>query len=184
MINIILYSLWFFLPAGLANVSPIFAGKLPILENYSYPLDGFLKLGGKRILGDHKTIRGILSGIFISIIVVYVQIYLYATNMFINKISLINYLQVNPILLGFLFGFGALAGDAVKSFFKRRFLIDSGKSWFFFDQSDYIIGGIIFSLFYVRIEVIYYISIFIIWFFMHLVFSFIGFLLKLKQEPL
>lgn len=180
----ILISLWYFLPAGCANVAPILVSKLPYLKKYSFPLDFFCSFRGKRILGDHKTIRGLIAGTVEAIIVVYIQAYLSMTNNFFNSVSIIDYKSANLIVLGFLFGFGALGGDIVKSFFKRRFLIDSGKSWFFFDQSDYIIGGLIFTALYIKIPLLYLINIYIIWFLMHILFSAVGYLLKLKDAPL
>ena len=39
MIKDILFVLWFFLPAGLANMAPIFAARLPYLRKLSFPLD-------------------------------------------------------------------------------------------------------------------------------------------------
>ena len=48
-------------------------------------------------------------------------------------------------LLGALLGFGAMTGDAVKSFFKRQRGIPPGKSWFPFDQLDFVVGGLLFA---------------------------------------
>ncbi|RMD58557.1 CDP-archaeol synthase, partial [Candidatus Woesearchaeota archaeon] len=45
--------------------------------------------------------------------------------------------------IGFALGFGALLGDSVKSFFKRRMGIAPGKPWYIIDQLDYVIGAII-----------------------------------------
>ena len=41
-------------------------------------------------------------------------------------------------------GFGALVGDAVKSFLKRRVSIKPGKPFFPWDQIDYTIGSLLF----------------------------------------
>jgi len=56
-----LFVVWFFLPAGLANMTPIFAAKLPYLSRWSFPLDGYATFRGKRVFGSHKTIRGVLT---------------------------------------------------------------------------------------------------------------------------
>ena len=40
-------------------------------------------------------------------------------------------------------GFGALFGDALKSFFKRQIGIRPGHSWMPFDQVDWIVGAVI-----------------------------------------
>jgi hypothetical protein len=67
MIRDILFVIWFFLPAGLANVAPIFAAKLPYLKTLTFPLDGYITFRGKRLLGEHKTLRGVISGILVGI---------------------------------------------------------------------------------------------------------------------
>jgi CDP-2,3-bis-(O-geranylgeranyl)-sn-glycerol synthase len=45
--------------------------------------------------------------------------------------------------LGFLLGLGAMAGDAAKSFFKRRLGIAPGHPWIPFDQIDFQIGALL-----------------------------------------
>ena len=47
----ILFALWFFLPAGIANVAPIFAAKWRLLESLNKPLDFGQTFRGKRIFG-------------------------------------------------------------------------------------------------------------------------------------
>jgi CDP-2,3-bis-(O-geranylgeranyl)-sn-glycerol synthase len=49
------------------------------------------------------------------------------------------------VLFGFLAGFGAIFGDLLKSFFKRRVGIRSGGAWPVFDQLDFIIGFFAFT---------------------------------------
>jgi CDP-2,3-bis-(O-geranylgeranyl)-sn-glycerol synthase len=83
-----------------------------------------------------------------------------------------------------LLSFGALFGDMVKSFFKRQLGVASGKSWFPFDQIDYIVGGLAFSAIVVRLEATQYISVLVVWFALHLISSYIGYLLKLKKDPI
>lgn len=182
--KIILSILWFFLPAGLGNLAPILANKIPAIQKYTYPLDFHKKFRGKRIFGNHKTIRGLISGIIIGIITVYLQVFLYNHFQFFRYVSLFNYNHINPLLLGLFAASGALIGDAVKSFFKRQLNIPSGKSWFPFDQIDYILGGIIFTYFYIKLDTTTYIVLFIIWFLMHILSTFIGWLLRLKKDPI
>lgn len=179
----ILFVIWFFLPAGLANTAPIFAAKIPVLKKFDYPLDGFKKFKGKRIFGDHKTVRGIIAGIIVGIIVSVLQHYYYSFP-FIQSFVPYSFFQVNPVLFGILSAIGALTGDAVKSFFKRRFNIVSGKSWFPFDQTDYILGGVILTFFLYPLSVWQYLLLFIIWFLLHPASTIIGYWLKLKKEPI
>lgn len=159
--NIIFNAFFFFLPAGIANMVPVIVAKIPGLKKWDAPLDFGKKFRGKRILGDHKTIRGFVSGIVAGCIV-----------------ALVLY---QSLLLGFLLSFGALAGDSIKSFFKRQMGIASGKSWFPFDQIDYIVGGLLLSVFVVRLSLISYSAIFLLYFFLHLLITMIGYFLKLKK---
>lgn len=178
------FILWFFAPAGLANVSAFFSSKIPLLKKLGQPVDGRLKFRGKRIFGSHKTIRGFIMGTLIAIIGVYVEVLLYKQIPFLQEYLPIDYTLLNPILLGFLLGFGALTGDAVKSFFKRQLNIPPGRSWVPFDQIDYIIGGMVFTYFYVPLTTFEYVLLFLVWFLLHPLISFGGYLLKLKRQPI
>ncbi len=171
MFSEILFALWFFLPVGIGNCAPIFAAAIPGLKKWSYPLDCYLSFRDKRLLGSHKTVRGFIIGIMSSIIVVYIQQYFYETSL-------------NPFVFGFLAGLGAIGGDSVKSFFKRQLGIASGVSWFPFDQLDYVFGAIVTTFFYVRLSFFDYVLIIFVWFFLHLVFSALGYFVGLKQQPL
>ncbi len=142
MIQIMLFVFWFFLPAGMANMAPIFAAKLPWLRTFTYPLDGYATFRGRRIFGSHKTLRGLFSGILVGVLTVYLQIAIYMHVPFVRNFVLIDYTTIHPILFGMLSSVGALGGDAIKSFFKRQLNITPGKSWFPFDQIDYVIGGV------------------------------------------
>jgi hypothetical protein len=70
------FVLWFFLPAGLGNVAPIIAAKLPCLAAWSFPLDGYATFRGKRLFGEHKTVRGLLSGLLVGIATAALQVIL------------------------------------------------------------------------------------------------------------
>ena len=132
---------YFMLPAYLANMTPVLVKKIPFLD---YPIDFNKKLRGKPILGTHKTIRGIVFGVIAGIVIASIQFSLQAYPFFRN-LSFIDY--SNWLAIGFLLGFGALVGDSVKSFFKRRSNIKPGKSFFPWDQLDYSIGSLLFVSF-------------------------------------
>lgn len=167
----IFFSFWFFLPVGVANCSPIIAAKIPFLQKFSYPIDCYQTFRGKRIFGDHKTIRGLIVGILSAITTVVIQQYL-------HKVDI-----VNPIFFGTACAIGALGGDMTKSFFKRQLCITSGNRWFPFDQIDYIIGGILTTSFFVTLSFFEYTIIVVVWFVLHIIFSKIGYFLKLKSVP-
>ena len=184
ILALLFFAFWFFGPAGLANVLAFASGKIRILRPLNYPVDFGLKLRGKRILGSHKTIRGFVVGIVAAIMGVYLQVFLYTILPWQQQLFPIDYTVVNPVLLGFLLGFGALAGDSVKSFFKRQMGIQPGRSWFPYDQIDYIGGGIVLTWFYVPLAWYEYILIFLVWFLIHPLATFIGFLFKVRHKPI
>lgn len=185
MMSDILFALWFFLPAGLANAAPVFANIIPKSQWLAKPLDFGKHIRGKRIFGDHKTFRGMLSGILVAEIFINFQKFLYTHNAWIRKISMhIDYQHINIWLLGLLFAVGALGFDAIKSFFKRQLNIASGKSWFPFDQIDYIVGGLLLSSIVVDLPHISYYWIGLIWFLIHPVSTFFGWLMGLKDSPI
>jgi len=136
--------LYLTLPCFIANLLPVLAAKTNILSRLNYPVDGHATLFGKRVFGDHKTWRGFIVGIFGAMVVAIIQYFLYD----LNLVSWIDFFSFGQFLLfGFLSGLGALLGDTLESFFKRRVGVASGKSFFPFDQIDYIIGFVILTNF-------------------------------------
>ncbi|MBI2426938.1 MAG: CDP-archaeol synthase [Candidatus Kerfeldbacteria bacterium] len=135
----IISTLYLLLPGAVANSMPIVVR--PYFTSLAIPIDGRRVFRGKRIFGDHKTVRGYVFGILGAIIVVLGQAVLMRVEAFEN-ISLLDYSE-QPLLIGFLIGFGVLAGDSVKSFFKRQRGIAPGVSWKPWDQLDSVIGGVV-----------------------------------------
>lgn len=174
----LLLAFWFFAPAGPANFAPVFANKIPILNKWHTPLDFGKTYRGKPIFGENKTWRGLISGIVVGMFIAALQYNIWIPPELAGK-SLAFYLT-----LGGLLGFGALAGDALESFAKRQASITPGKSWFPFDQIDYVIGGILASLLIVRLPLVIYVWILVLYFVLHLLFAYIAFLLKLKDKPI
>lgn len=171
---------YFMLPAYLANMAPVFAQKLGILKFLEKPVDGGKKWNGKEIFGSHKTWRGFAVGIITAVLIAWLQFFLYQWPVF-QKISFLDYGSTNFLALGALLGFGALFGDLVKSFFKRRINIAPGAPWIPSDQLDFVAGALIFS------ALIYFpgwpavISIIIISPVLHILTNNIGYLLKIKN---
>jgi len=179
MITHIVDALLFFAPAGIANASPVIANKIPLLNQWDTPLDFGKSWRGKRIFGDNKRWRGIITGTLVGGLVAYIE----AVTVF--KVGFNAPWQLTlSFATGLLLGFGALLGDAVESFFKRQFGVAPGKNWFPFDQIDYIVGGLAVSFPFVHVTLVGYFWVFVVWFCMHLIFSYIGYLLHLKDSPI
>lgn len=185
MIGDIFFALWFFLPAGLANAAPVFASRMPVLARLNIPIDAGRHFRGKRIFGDHKTVRGFFAGVFVAAVTGLIQYFAYGNIAWIRHFSLVSYDSVSKsIMLGVVLGFGALLGDAVKSFFKRQFSVPSGKAWFPFDQVDYIVGGLLFSSIIIDLPHSAYWWMGFIWFLIHPIATFFAWLLGLKDSPI
>lgn len=185
MIKEILFALWFFLPAGIANVFPILVAPIPGLKNLQAPMDFGLTFRGKRILGAHKTWRGLIAGVIMSTVTLWLQQIAAAHFGWAHNLtSSVDYAALPTIPLGILFGVGALGGDAIESFFKRQRGTAPGRGWFPWDQLDYIIGAALASLPFVALSLRQYAILIVLWLVVHLVASYIGWLLHLKERPI
>lgn len=185
MLQDICFAFWFLLPAAFANAAPIAAAPLPVIKRFTAPIDGGKTWRGHALLGPNKTWRGIIAGIVVATIVLWLQVYLFDQYEWAQfAANGVNYRDLPIFILGPLFAVGALGGDSIESFFKRRKQIPSGKSWVPFDQIDYIIGSIIVSLFFVKLAPIHYLYMIIVWFCMHLLASYLGYKLRLKKDPI
>ena len=161
---------YFMLPAYLANMAP------PLLKRIN-----FLNIPiSERLLGNHKTYRGLIFAVIIGMLIVYIQKILFQYDFFKN-ISLINYSEYS-LLLGFLLAFGAMFGDIVKSFIKRRANIMPGERFFPFDQLDFVFGALIFSYFMVKLSFVDIILILIISFILHIIFNHLGYYLRINEN--
>lgn len=181
---IILAAIWFFLPAGLANAAPVFAALLPGLRTFNAPMDFGASYKGKRIFGAHKTWRGLLAGMVVATAVIALQKYLYTHSSWAPDLSWFDYGSANIWALGPLFGAGVLLADAIESFFKRQRHIAPGQTWFPFDQTDYIIGGCLFSLPVVQLAATEYLWVLITWFGLHLLSVYMGHRLGIREKPI
>lgn len=185
MIDNILVALWFFVPAGIANVTPIFLAKVPGLKRFKTPLDFGKKWHGKPIFGANKTWRGLIGGIITATLFVWLQVWLSQNVSWIGELTAdIGYTTMNPLLLGPLFAIGALGGDAIESFLKRRRGIAPGQSWFPWDQTDYIIGASLTTFALVSLSWYQYVLVLVLWMIIHLISSYIGFRTGLKKQPI
>jgi CDP-2,3-bis-(O-geranylgeranyl)-sn-glycerol synthase len=181
----IFFALWFFLPAGIANMMPIFVAKIPGLSKLNAPLDGHKKFRGKRIFGSHKTWRGIVAGIIFGTLVLWLQqLAVRHIGWLRTETDQVDYDTLPTLIVGPLFAIGALGGDAIESFFKRQFGIPPGHGWFPFDQTDYIIGGAIATVPFVSLSLPEYVWLLLLWLIVHLIATSVGYLMGVKERPI
>jgi len=141
--EIIIQALWLILPAYIANASALLVGG-------GTPIDfGKKWKDGRRILGDGKTWRGLISGAFVGMTCgfgfsVVAKLAAASDFAFLGINDFTGFPLMIPIIASICFG--ALIGDIIKSFFKRRLGKDRGEDWIPFDQLDFILGVLFFSL--------------------------------------
>jgi CDP-2,3-bis-(O-geranylgeranyl)-sn-glycerol synthase len=180
----IIKAVWVFLPAATANSIPVVAKRYNWLACLDKPLDMDSMLGGSRILGDHKTWRGLILGISAGIITAALQQLLANSYSSIDAISLIDWETNNPVTIGALLGFGALAGDAAKSFLKRRLNINPGETFLIFDQVDYILGALFFLSLKVPLSSLPIIQIVITWTMLHVLSTLTAWKVGIKEKAI
>lgn len=185
MLHDIAFALWFFLPAGVANMTPIFAAHIPLIKKLDFPMDFGRTFRGHRVFGTHKTWRGLITGMIAATLVLWLQQWLAGSFGWADWVAQdVDYTSLPILILGPLFGFGALFGDAIESFFKRQRGIKPGDGWFPWDQTDYIIGGAIATMPFVQLSLTQYGWLLIIWLATHLIASYVGYLIGLKDKPI
>lgn len=171
-------TLYFILPAYFSNgAGLVFGGGLPVDFGKS-------DRKGIRWIGDGVTWRGLIGGTIIGIITGIIQGYL-GPGIIENYGQLI----VTPIiadipsgiLIGFLLGFGALLGDAIGSFLKRRLGIGRGKPAPILDQLDFLIVALILVSFVVELSWLFVIIAIVLTLIIHLIANTGAYLLGLKD---
>lgn len=135
-------ALWLFLPAFIANMSPVFTAKL--LPRWRTPIDfGAHHTDGRRVLGAGKTWRGLILGGGVGGITAALM-----ARWPLPFVADLDYGYADGsslwgvFLFGFVMGTGALTGDALESFFKRRLGKERGAPWVPFDQLDFVAAGL------------------------------------------
>ena len=137
------------------------------------------KIYGKRIFGDHKTIRGLIAGTISGTIFFGLQKYVFSD--FTKWLEVYDYAYL-PVYTGFLMAFGALMGDAIKSFFKRRARVESGITWFPWDQIDWILGMVAGLRLVIDIKFFQAAALIVLGLGLHLLGKVIGYLIKVNKN--
>lgn len=164
-------AVWFIFPAYCANAIPVIFGG-------GQPMDfGKMFFDGKPFLGSHKTFRGFLAGIIIGTLVGLLQTLLFEQFLFQYGAEF-HY----TVFLGFMLSLGALTGDLIESFIKRRLNRSPGKSLPVADQIDFILGAFLFSLLVAPPSLPVAVIILLITIPIHLITNLAAALLKMKNK--
>lgn len=155
----------FILPCYVANATPVALSKIIPMKN---PIDRGKKfIDGRRILGDGKTIEGFISGVIVGTLVGLI----------------LSFLGLHKLHVSFILALGAMIGDSLGSFIKRRVGIPRGKPFPIVDQVSFVIISLILANAIVFIPMRFYLYAVIITPPLHLGTNFIAYLLKLKEVP-
>ncbi len=175
-------AIWFGLPAWIANSTPvIFGGGTPIDRRRVFR-------DGHRLLGDGKTIRGFVVGVLLGTLTSVVQgaVAPHILPVLMEYVVVTTEMQallfIDPIT-GFLLSLGALMGDLVGSFAKRRIDVKSGNPAPVLDQIGFIIMALIFVSPIIQPAAVYVYILVAMTLGVHWVSNAIGFLLGLKDNP-
>lgn len=113
------------LPAYTANMAP------PFVRFWRGPNPAI----SRRWLGSHKTVLGFTLGVAVAVLTSFVQSRVMWSGSLTEPDSWLD--------TGLRLGVGALGGDVVKSFVKRRVGIAPGRPWIPLDQLDFAVGALI-----------------------------------------
>ena len=166
---LVIKSLYFFLPAFFANMAPELFKWFPL----NRPIH-------KQLFGKNKTWIGIITASLTGGFIFGIQKLLFSVSFF-RELSIIDY-DGFSLWLGFLLGFGAIIGDLVKSYFKRKNKIKPGESWKPWDQIDFAIGGLVMGWFLYVPTISVAIIIVVASFFLHMTVCRIGYILGIKKN--
>jgi CDP-2,3-bis-(O-geranylgeranyl)-sn-glycerol synthase len=172
----IIYTILFILPAYVANAAPvILGGKNPIDFNKKF-------FDKQYIFGPGKTIDGFIGGIIAGT----------TSSILIAKLLIGKNFDIfasNPLLYvqtGFILSLGAMAGDLIGSFIKRRLKIRRGKPFFILDQLSFLVGSL-FGAYVIGFRYIFEIEnlifLVVLTIFVHKFANLVAFMLKLKKYP-
>ncbi|MBI2557733.1 CDP-2,3-bis-(O-geranylgeranyl)-sn-glycerol synthase [Candidatus Woesearchaeota archaeon] len=173
---LLLKCFYLMLPAYFANMAPVMVKKINL---FAVPIDFNKKINGSPLLGKNKTYRGLVFGIIFAVIIAYLQFLLYGREFF-REISFMDY--QNWLLFGFLMGLGALTGDLVKSFFKRRMGIEPGKKFIPFDQADFVIGSLVFAIPVFKVTINIFAVSLLLSFVLDVIVNHLAFYLRIRNE--
>lgn len=171
MLEHVFYALLFVLPAWFANATPVVLGGGP-------PLDfGKNWADGRRIFGKGKTIRGLLAGLLAGTLIGWLEGWL-----FFSYYPNLLFIGSNAVL-GFVLAGGAMFGDLLGSFIKRRLGMESGSEWKVADQTGFIVFALLFAYWYAPFPLGWAIILLVLSPLAHVATNRVGFWLKLKEVP-
>lgn len=132
LVGLITSALLFIGPSYVANAAPLLFGG-------GRTLDGGRTLAdGQPIFGSHKTIRGVFAGIFAGTLVGLVE----------------SIVDSRLLFAGFMIALGAVLGDLLGAFVKRRLKVAPGRAFPILDQLDFVLGSLVLGYYFFQIGIL------------------------------
>jgi len=175
-------SLWFIFPAYVANA-------IPVLVGGGTPIDlGRNFVDGRRLFGDGKTFRGLggglIAGTLTGVFEAFISSWVIDNLRNLTELSAISVVTLQYVpFRAFLISLGALLGDLLGSFIKRRMGIRRGSPAPLLDQLTFLLGALILVSFSFPFQVEYAIILFILTPLIHLAANMVSYLIGLKKVP-
>jgi CDP-2,3-bis-(O-geranylgeranyl)-sn-glycerol synthase len=171
-------AVWLMLPAYITNSSAaFFGGKTPIDRGVCW--------GTSRLLGDGKTYEGLIKGISCGILIGIVQTLFASRYRDLPSFGTFPFFFVTLVCLSA----GAMLGDLLGSFVKRRVGLKRGAPFPLVDQLDFVAGAWLLLFLFAREWFIesfslgILIAVILITPLLHLLANFLGFKIGKKQVP-
>lgn len=172
---ILFSTLYFFMPSYIANSIPPLLHRFKLFSYLAVPVDFKKEFLGKRIFGDHKTIRGVLGIFFIGFILCFL---FFEIN---SDFKVYEYVGHNSLLFCTLYSLGIIFGDLLFALIKRRLNLKPGAAFIPFDQTNYVIGVFILTQWLVQLDLYMWGIIWMQTFVLHTVFNRFGYYLGLHN---
>lgn len=175
-----LATIYFFMPAYIANAMPPLLNRFKLFEKLAVPIDNNKTFMGKAIFGSHKTWRGAL-GIFI--VGTFLIALFFEINNIVHLYELLefDYLKWNPFIFGMIFSTGIILGDLLFAFIKRQLCLKPGAAFIPFDQTNYVFGVFLLLQYFINLDLFIWIIILVQTFIIHSVFNRLGYILGLHN---
>ncbi len=171
-------AIWAMLPAYVPNNVAVVVGGGP-------PIDGGRTWRGRRLLGDGKTWRGTAGGTVAGILLAHALNWVQPAIGSVLGVSLPTF----PLGAVVALPLGAMAGDIVASFGKRRTGRDRGAPFPGVDQLDFVAGALVLAMlivpewFLATFPLAVLVAVVVLTPLLHVLTNGVGYVLGLKDEP-
>jgi len=179
-LDIILATIYFFIPAYVANAIPPLLNRFKILESLAIPIDNHKTLRQRAIFGSHKTWRGAM-GIIIAGTLFTVLFFALNNSLRLYEIIGFDYLKWNPFVFGIIYSLGIIIGDLLFAFVKRQLYLSPGAAFVPFDQTNYVFGVFMVLQYFINLDLSIWAILLIQTFIIHVVFNRLGYTLGLHN---